>query len=76
MLSSVVLVLHVIFSLGLIAVVLLQTGRSAGLGAIAGGAESFFGKKKGLDAFLSKLTTFLAGAFIISSIAAVLLTRV
>ncbi len=73
MLNTAILVFHVLFSIGLIAVVLLQTGRSAGLGAISGGAESFFGKKKGLDAFLSKLTTFLAAAFIISSIAAVLI---
>ncbi len=75
MLSSVVLAFHLVFSMGLIAVVLLQSGRSAGLGAIAGGAETFFGKKKGLDQFLSKLTAFLAGAFIVSSIVSVLLNR-
>lgn len=74
MLTTVILILHLVFSLGLIAVVLLQTGRSAGLGAITGGAESFFGKKKGLDNFLSKVTTFLAAAFIISSVAAVLIS--
>ncbi len=75
MLSTIFLILHVTFSVGLIAVVLLQTGRSAGLGAIAGGAESFFGKKKGLDSFLSKMTSFLAGAFIVSSIVSVLIAR-
>lgn len=61
-----VVVLQVIASLGVIATVLLQSGKSAGLsGAIAGGAESFFGKKKGLDDFLSKLSTIFAIAFLI-----------
>ena len=45
-----VLGFHIIFTLGLIAGVLLQSGRAAGLsGAIAGGATTLFGKKKGLD---------------------------
>lgn len=36
-----------VFSVGLIAVVLLQKGKSAGLsGAISGGAEHLFGKTK------------------------------
>lgn len=61
-----VIVLQVIASIGLIATVLLQSGKSAGLsGAIAGGAESFFGKKKGLDDFLSKLSTVFAITFMI-----------
>src|SRR5690606_41712314 len=64
-------ILLVIVSLGLIAVVLLQKGKSAGLsGAITGGAEHLFGKQKarGLDLFLSRLTTGLAVAFIILSL--------
>ena len=63
---TVVLVLQIIASLGLIATVLLQSGKSAGLsGAIAGGAETFFGKKKGLDDLLSKLSLVSAIAFMI-----------
>jgi preprotein translocase subunit SecG len=64
-------VLLIIVSLGLIAVVLLQKGKSAGLsGAITGGAEHLFGKQKarGLDLFLARLTTGLAVAFIILSL--------
>jgi preprotein translocase subunit SecG len=56
----------VIFSLGLILVVLLQRGKSAGLsGAISGGAEHLFGKTKarGLDLFLQRLTVGLATGF-------------
>jgi preprotein translocase subunit SecG len=58
----------VVFSLGLIAVVLLQKGKSAGLsGAISGGAEHLFGKQKarGLDLFLQRLTIGLAAGFFI-----------
>ncbi|SDS68869.1 preprotein translocase subunit SecG [Paenibacillaceae bacterium GAS479] len=61
-------ILLVIFSLGLIAVVLLQKGKSAGLsGAISGGAEHLFGKQKarGLDLFLQRLTIGLASGFFI-----------
>lgn len=60
----VLMVLMLILSLGVIASVLLQSGRSAGLsGAITGGAEVLFGKKKGLDDFLSKITIVLAVLF-------------
>ena len=43
-LTPTVTVLHIIASLILIAVVLLQSGKAAGMsGAISGGAETFFG---------------------------------
>jgi preprotein translocase subunit SecG len=64
-------VLLVIVSLGLIAVVLLQKGKSAGLsGAISGGAEHLFGKQKarGLDLLLSRLTIGFAVAFFVLSV--------
>lgn len=67
-------IILVIFSLGLIAVVLLQRGKSAGLsGAISGGAEHLFGKQKarGIDLFLQRLTIGLAiGFFILSLVVA------
>jgi len=67
-LKYVLIVLQVIFSIGIIAAVLLQSGRQAGLsGAIAGGAETFFGKKRGLDQFLARVTLVLAGLFFLTS---------
>lgn len=61
-----IVVLQVISSVALIATVLLQSGKSAGMsGAIAGGAETVFGKKKGMDAFLSKLSGISAVAFLL-----------
>ncbi|MFC4098405.1 preprotein translocase subunit SecG [Paenibacillus xanthanilyticus] len=64
-------VLLIIFSLALIAVVLLQKGKSAGLsGAISGGAEHLFGKNKarGLDLFLQRLTIGVAVGFFICAL--------
>ncbi|MEH7304851.1 MAG: preprotein translocase subunit SecG [Bacillus sp. (in: firmicutes)] len=65
-------ILLVIVSIGLIGVVILQSGKSAGLsGAISGGAESLFGKQKarGLDLILHRITIVLAILFILLSIA-------
>ena len=54
-----IVILHIIVAIALIAIVLMQSGKTAGLsGSIAGGAETFFGKNKGrtIDAVLSKIT--------------------
>jgi preprotein translocase subunit SecG len=64
--------LLVIVSIALIVIVLLQSGRSAGLsGAITGGAEQLFGKQKarGLDAVFQRITVVLAVLFFVLSIA-------
>ena len=63
-------IIHVILSIALIAVVLLQSGKQAGLsGSISGGAETFFGKNKArtMDAMLSRVTTALAILFVVIS---------
>lgn len=65
-------ILLIVFSIGLIIVVLLQSGKSAGLsGSIAGGAEQMVGKQKarGIDAILNKITVVLAVGFMVLSIA-------
>jgi preprotein translocase subunit SecG len=61
-------------SIVLIASILLQSGKSAGLsGAIGGGAEQLFGKKKsrGYEAILSKISIVGAICFILCSLALV-----
>ena len=65
-------VVFIIVCLALIGIVLLQEGKSAGLGAIAGAAESYWGKNKGrsMEGTLVKITKYLVVAFIV--IAAVL----
>lgn len=66
------LTLLVIVSLALIVVVLLQSGKSAGLsGAISGGAEQLFGKQKarGMDLVLHRATIVLSVLFFVLTIA-------
>jgi len=64
-----VLFLNIIFvlvGLGMIASVLLQSAKSAGFtGTFTGGAQSIFGKKKGLDDLLAKFTVIFAVLFVI-----------
>ena len=72
----VLMILLSIASIVLIASILLQSGRTAGLsGAIGGGAEQLFGKKKsrGYEAILSKVSTVAAVLFIGISLALVAL---
>ncbi|MDO4753754.1 MAG: preprotein translocase subunit SecG [Bacillota bacterium] len=64
-------VILIIASLILIASVLLQSGRSAGLsGSIGGGAEQLFGKNKAkdYDDKLDKITKIFTGIFFIVTI--------
>ncbi len=65
-------IVFIIVCLALIGIVLLQEGKSAGLGAIAGAAESYWGKNKGrsMEGAMVKITKYLVIAFIV--IAAVL----
>ena len=64
MLEGIINGFQLLVALLLIASVLLQSGRSAGVsGSIAGGAETLFGKKKGLDERLAQVTTVLAVVF-------------
>ncbi len=65
------MIIQVIASLILIASILLQSGKSAGLsGAISGGAEQLWGKQKGrgYEGLLSRITTIGAALFIATSI--------
>lgn len=63
-------VVFIIVCIALIAIVLLQEGKSAGLGDIAGGAESYWGKNKGrsMEGTLVKVTKYLVAAFIVLAV--------
>ena len=66
--KTAVTVIQVLCGLFLIAVVLQQSGKSAGLsGAIAGGADTFLSKNKAktVDAKLAKWTKWVAIAFML-----------
>jgi preprotein translocase subunit SecG len=62
-------ILHVVVSLALILIILLQTGKGADIGAVFGGGSSqtLFGSS-GPTSFLSKLTAAAAVIFMITSL--------
>jgi preprotein translocase subunit SecG len=65
-------IIQVLCSLILIAVVMLQSGKSAGLsGAIAGGADTFLSKNKAktVDAKLAKGTKWVAILWVVITLA-------
>ncbi len=61
------MILDAIICLALIASVILQSSKSAGMGgSISGGADAVFGgKAKGIDALLAKATMVLGALFAI-----------
>lgn len=67
--SIIVIVVHVIVSIALIMIVLLQTGKGADMGAAFGGGSSqtLFGST-GASTFLSKATTVAAIVFMLTSL--------
>ena len=69
-LNILVTILLVVAALVLIGTVLLQPGESNGLGAIAGGAETFFGKNKAktMEGKLALATKISAVVFIICAL--------
>lgn len=70
--KTILTVVFILISLALTVIILLQEGKSAGLGAIAGAADTYWGKNKGrsMEGMLVKITKVLVALFII--IAAVL----
>jgi preprotein translocase subunit SecG len=60
-------IIHVIVSIGLILVVLLQTGK-ADMGAVFGGSSSTIFGSSGAGNFLTRLTTGMAIVFMITSL--------
>lgn len=71
-LHTVITISLIIVAIALIVVVLLQSGKSAGLsGAISGGAEQLFGKQKarGMDLVLHRVTIVLSVLFLILTLA-------
>jgi preprotein translocase subunit SecG len=66
--TYVVPIVHVLACLFLIVVVLLQTGKGADMGAVfGGGSQTLFGSS-GAGNFLTKLTTGMALAFMVTSL--------
>ncbi len=69
-LRTILTVIYIIVCVVLAAIVLMQEGKSAGLGAISGAAESYWGKNKGrsMEGALVKITRWLVVAFVLIAI--------
>ncbi|MDP2799103.1 MAG: preprotein translocase subunit SecG [Deltaproteobacteria bacterium] len=65
---TLVVVLHILVCLFLIAIVLLQTGKGADIGAVFGGSSQTLFGSAGPGTFLSKLTAIAAVIFMVTSL--------
>jgi len=74
--AIVIAVIDILVSIALVMLVIFQEGNSKGLGAISGGADTFFGKSKGrtIDALLKRLTSILAIVFAVLTVTLYLMT--
>lgn len=68
-LKTIVTILFILICVALTVIILMQEGKSAGLGAIAGAADTYWGKNKGrsMEGMLVKLTKVLVVLFIVIS---------
>ena len=70
-LRIIITIIQVLCAIGLVAIVMLQTGKNGLSGAITGAAESFMSKNKnvGKEALLAKLTKIVAAVFLVLTFA-------
>ncbi len=63
-------VIFILVCIALVILVLMQEGKTAGLGAVSGAAETYWGKNKGrsMESKLVKITTGLAVAFLLLAV--------
>ena len=66
--NTIVIVIHVVVSLALICIVLLQHGKGAGIGAAFGGSSQTVFGSTGAAPFLAKLTAAAAILFMLTSL--------
>jgi len=73
---TLLIIIHVVVSLALILIVLLQTGKGADMGAGFGGGsnQTIFGSR-GAATFLSKITTGAAIMFMLTSLSLAIMTK-
>ena len=69
-LKIIVTIVFILVCAALVVLVLMQEGKSAGLGSIAGAAESYWGKNKGrsMEGMLVKITKWLAVLFMVLAV--------
>ena len=70
MLRTILTIIFVVVCIALSVIVLAQEGKSAGLGAISGAAETYWGKNKGrsMEGAMIKATKILGVVFLVLSV--------
>lgn len=66
-LKTILTIVFIVVCVALVVVVLMQEGKSAGLGSISGAAETYWGRNKGrsMEGLLVKITKVLAVLFMV-----------
>ena len=69
-LKTILTILFIIISLVITVVILMQEGKSAGLGAISGAADTYWGKNKGrsMEGILVKITRVCVILFLVLAV--------
>lgn len=69
-LRIVLTIVFILICLALVVLVLMQEGKSAGLGSISGAAETYWGKNKGrsMEGRMVKITKWLAVLFMVIAV--------
>lgn len=69
-LKTILTIIYVIVCIALVVIVMMQEGKSAGLGAIAGAADTYWGQNKGrsMEGGLVRWTKILSVLFFVLSI--------
>jgi preprotein translocase subunit SecG len=73
--TTIIVIIHIIVSLALIMIVLLQHGKGAGIGAAFGGSSQTVFGSTGAAPFLAKLTAAAAILFMVTSLGLTFLGR-
>lgn len=70
-------ILDAALAIGVIVIIMMQSGKASGLGALGGGggSQALFGQKKSKDEMLAKLTTYLAGSWMAVTLLLTILSR-
>lgn len=72
--TTILILFHILTSIFLIAVVLLQSGKGAQMGAAFGGSSQTLFGSRGAATFLNKLTTIAAVVFMLTSLTLTVVT--
>ena len=68
--KTIIQVLYIVICIAIVVVVLMQEGKTSGLGAVSGAADTYWGKNKGrsMEGGLVKATTVMGVLFFVLAV--------